>query len=345
MGGRAGKRGVGTRVAALALLCVAIAISGCGGNSGSDTKSDTGPAAIAAANDVNLADFPKTDGKKTFAQIQQEAKAKQDANLLPASNDFVEGRENRLPFGLFDLDRSPVWGPTVMYLSEGTSAPASGPIIVTAHDLQVPEKFRSKTSESDYGTIGNGFYAVTFKAPKVPKLNVLTLTKAGNGMQAAATGLVLTKDDPAPAPGEKVPAADTPTLDSVNGDASKIDTRIPPDTMHDISLKDALPLAKKQNKPIVLIFATPALCASRVCGPVVDVASEVQAKEGDNVIWIHNEIYKENDVNKGYRPQVKEFGLTSEPFTFVISPQGKVVAQLQGPFVADELEKAIQQAK
>lgn len=345
MSSHAGNRRLGTRAGALVLLCAAAAMSGCGSGGESGAVSEAGPAAIAAANKVNLADFPQTDGKKTFAQIQKEANAQQDANLLPAANDFVEGRENRLPFGLFDVDRAPIWGPTVMYFSAGTNEPATGPIVVKAHDLQVPEEFRSKTSESDYGTIGNGFYAATFKAPALKKLNVLTLTNASGGMQAAATGLVLVKDDPAPAPGEKVPAVDTPTLESVGGDASKIDTRVPPDTMHDISLKDALPLAKKQNKPIVLIFATPALCASRVCGPVVDVASEVQAKEGGNVIWIHNEIYKENDVNKGYLPQVKRFGLTSEPFTFVISPQGKVVAQLQGPFVASELEAAIQKAK
>src|SRR4051812_33996631 len=104
MAGRIGKRRFGTRAAAVALLCAAIVFCGCGGGSNSETESQTGPAAIAAANNVDLADFPKTDGKKTFAQIQQEASAKQDANLLPAANDFVEGRENRLPFGLFDQD-------------------------------------------------------------------------------------------------------------------------------------------------------------------------------------------------------------------------------------------------
>jgi hypothetical protein len=233
-----------------------------------------------------------------------------------------------------------------MYFATGTNAPAQGPVATTAHDLSVPAKYRSKTSASDYNTIGNGFYDVTFKAPKgTSKLNVMTLTSAGGSMQAAATGLVLAKKDHSPAPGEKVPAIVTPTLASVHGDATKIDTRIPPDTMHNISLKDALVVAKQQNKPIVLIFATPALCASRVCGPVVDVASEVQATEGKNVIFIHNEIYKDNDINKGYRPQVGAFGLTSEPFTFVIRPNGTVSSQLQGPFVASELEAAIAQAK
>ncbi|MGH2906437.1 MAG: hypothetical protein ACRDKI_06665 [Solirubrobacterales bacterium] len=325
----------------LAILLTA-ALVGCGGDSSDTAKSASGVAAITAANNVNVADFPKTDGKKTFADIQREAKAQQDGNLLPAANDFVAGRDNRLPFGIFDIDTKPIWGPTVLYLSGGTNSPAQGPYPVTAHDLDVPAQFRSKTSAGDYGRIGNGFYSVNFHAPKgTEKLNALTLTKDGSQTEAAATGLVLRPKDPAPEPGEKAPAIETPTLASVNGDVSKIDTRQPPDKMHDVSLKDAL----KQHKPIVLIFATPALCASRVCGPVVDVASEVQAKEGKNVIFIHNEIYKDNDINAGYRPQVSAYGLTSEPFTFVIGPNGKVVAQLQGPFVAEELEKAIEKAK
>jgi hypothetical protein len=324
----------------IALFIVALAIAGCGSNGNSSAP--TGNAAVKAAANVDPASFPQTDGKKTFADIQREAGAQQDANLLPAANDFVAGRVNRMPFGLFDLDRKPVWGPTVVYISGGTKAPAQGPFAVAAHDLDVPQQYRSKTSASDYGTIGNGFYTAVFKAGNnVKKINFLTLTKTPRSIQAAATGIPLRSDDPAPAPGERAPAITTPTLASVNGDASKIDTRVPPDKMHDISLKDAL----KQKKPIVLIFATPALCASRVCGPVVDVASEVQAKEGKNVTFIHQEIYKDNDVNKGYRPQVSQYGLTSEPFTFVIAPNGKVVAQLQGPFVAAELEAALKAAK
>ena len=329
---------------ALVILALAAALSGCGGSSSASSSSVGGSTAsdIAAANKVNLSDFPATDGSKTLAQIQKEASAKADANVLPASNDFVASRENRLPFGLFDLDRNAVWGPTVMYFAEGTDTPAYGPLAATAHALDVPAKYRSTTSQADYATIGNGYYTVHFTAPNgIKQLDIMTLTKNGSTTQAATSGIILRPKDPSPAPGQAVPAIDTPTVQSAGGDISKIDTRVPHDNMHSISLRDAL----KQHKPIVLIFATPALCASRVCGPVVDVASEVQAKEGKNVIFIHNEIYKNNDVNAGYRPQVTAFGLTSEPFTFIIGPNGRVVQQLQGPFDTAELEAAINKAK
>lgn len=276
-------------IAVIALALAALAIAGCG-SSGESTAS-SGPA---SAKDVNTADFPQTDGKKSFEDIQKEVSAEQDANILPAANDFVAGRDNRLPFGLFDANRKPIWGPTVMYLSGGTGEPASGPYPVEAHDFAVPAKFQSETSKGDLDTIGNGFYTANIPANRGSKVNVLTLTKTASGTEAAAIGLKLSATDPAVAPGDKAPSIKTPTLASVGGDASKIDTRVPPDTMHAVSLDQAL----KEKKPIVLIFATPKLCASRVCGPVVDVASEVQAKEGKNVIFIHNEIYKDNDINE-----------------------------------------------
>ena len=329
------------RAIALAVIATALATSlaGCGSDSKDQSAKANTPA---AAEPVNLADFPKADGKKTIIQLQKEVNAGQDATLLPAANDFVAGRDNRLPFGLFTADKEPIWGPTAMYLSGGTDEPATGPFKVTAHDFAVPEQFQSETSKTDLNTIGNGFYVANIPTPKGTKqINVLTLTQFNGGFQAAATGITTTLRDPAVAPGQKAPAIETPTVESAGGDISKIDTRVPADDMHDISLKDAL----RKNKPIVLIFATPKLCSSRVCGPVVDVAEEVHHEVGDDVIFIHNEIYRDNDINKGYRPQVAAFGLTAEPFTFVIGPNGKVVEQLQGPFVADELRAAIKKAQ
>jgi hypothetical protein len=328
------------RAIALAVLAVALAgsLTGCGDSKDSSTAANT----PAAAQNVDLADFPKAEGKKTIIDLQKEVNAGQDATLLPAANDFVAGRDNRLPFGLFTTDREPIWGPTAMYLSGGTNDPATGPFKVAAHDFSVPKQFQSETSKGDLNTIGNGFYVATIPTPRgTKKINVLTLTQYNGGFQAAATGITTTRRDPAVAPGEKAPAIKTPTVESAGGDVSKIDTRVPSDDMHEISLDDAL----KKKKPIVLIFATPKLCASRVCGPVVDVAEEVHHEVGDDVIFIHNEIYKDNDINKGYRPQVAAFGLTSEPFTFVIGPNGRVVEQLQGPFVAEELRAAIKKAQ
>ena len=116
-----------------------------------------------------------------------------------------------------------------------------------------------------------------------------------------------------PRVGERPPRIHTPTPESVGGDLSKITTRIPPETQNQVDFADAL-----GKKPIVLLFATPQFCQSRVCGPVVDVAEQVKEKYGDKVDFIHMEIYNDNDPSKGVRPQVRAFHLPGEPWLFVI---------------------------
>jgi hypothetical protein len=125
----------------------------------------------------------------------------------------------------------------------------------------------------------------------------------------------------------------------VGGDVKKIDTRIPPTTMHDVDYADVL-----GKKPIILLFATPALCQSKVCGPVADIAEEVKAKRGNDAAFIHMEVYRDNDFNKGYRPQLAAFHLTTEPWVFAIDRRGRIAARIEGAFSADELNRGVDAA-
>ncbi len=98
------------------------------------------------------------------------------------------------------------------------------------------------------------------------------------------------------------------------------------------------------KKPVILLFATPALCQTRVCGPVVDVAEQVKAKRGKDAEFIQMEIFRDNDINKGYRPQVRAYNLPTEPWVFAIDRKGKVAARIEGPYSASELERAVDAA-
>ncbi len=97
------------------------------------------------------------------------------------------------------------------------------------------------------------------------------------------------------------------------------------------------------KKPVVLTMATPALCTSRVCGPVVDVVDQVASETGDGVAFIHNEIYKDNKISNGLRPQPAAYRLASEPWTFVIDRNGIVRTRFEGAFSVGELERAVAQ--
>ena len=95
------------------------------------------------------------------------------------------------------------------------------------------------------------------------------------------------------------------------------------------------------KKPVVITFATPLLCASRVCGPVVDIVEQVKATAPKGVAFIHQEIYKDNQVNKGVRSQVAAWRLASEPWTFVIDRSGRIARASRAPSRSGELQRAV----
>ena len=96
------------------------------------------------------------------------------------------------------------------------------------------------------------------------------------------------------------------------------------------------------KKPVALLFATPQLCQSRVCGPVVDVALQMKAKYGDRVEFIHQEVYEDNDPNKGLREPLQAFNLPTEPWLFVVGKDGRITARLEGSFGLGAFEQGAQ---
>jgi hypothetical protein len=145
--------------------------------------------------------------------------------------------------------------------------------------------------------------------------------------------------DPVPGVGDPAPRTNTPTEASVGGNLEAIDTRVPPSSMHEVNFADVV-----GKKPVILLFATPALCQSRVCGPVVDIAEQVKAKHEGEAEFIHMEIFNNNNVEQGYRPQVREWNLPTEPWLFAIDRSGKIAARIEGAFSARELERALKKA-
>ena len=151
---------------------------------------------------------------------------------------------------------------------------------------------------------------------------------------------VVKKEDPVPDVGDQAPRIHTPVAADVGGDLSQIDTRQPPSHMHEVDFADVV-----GKKPIVLLFATPRLCQSRVCGPVVDIAEEVKAERGEDADFIHMEIFEDNEVDEGLSGRrSRAWQLPSEPWVFTIDRDGKVAARLEGAFSARELNAAIDKA-
>ncbi len=77
------------------------------------------------------------------------------------------------------------------------------------------------------------------------------------------------------------------------------------------------------KRPAALLFATPALCHSRTCGPVTDLAVQLEDEYAERMTFIHHEIYVGNDPNKGLRPQLRAFGLETEPSLLTFDREGR----------------------
>jgi len=305
-------------------------LSGCGGSGGSGD--------LAAGKAPSASDFPSATGK-TIEQILT-AQSPSSLVVAPAASVFDVG-PNRYPFGVFEVDRTQVDDAEVaLYFAKTPTAQVEGPLPAKLVSLETRPAYRSQGA----GSAGEAtsFYLVddvNFDRPG--PWHAIALVKSGSGFDAVRIPSPNVGAQPKVVRvGQKAPDVKTPTADEVGGDLSKIDTRQPPSTMHDVSLDQVL-----GKKPVVLIFATPALCQSRVCGPVVDVAEQVKAEVGDGVAFIHNEVYNQNNPSKGIRPQLAAFGLQSEPWFFLIGRDGKVVKRIEGPVGVDELRADVEQLK
>jgi hypothetical protein len=109
--------------------------------------------------------------------------------------------------------------------------------------------------------------------------------------------------------------------------------------MHSVSFNQVL-----AKQPVALLFSTPQLCTSRVCGPVTDIAVQLQQTFGNRIRFIHQEVYVDNDPSKGLRPQLNAFHLRTEPWLFTINRRGVIAARLEGAFGVNAMTKALEAA-
>lgn len=319
---------------ALVVLLACAVIAGCGGDDGDEAANKPPPAA-------DPAEFPKANGQ-TLAALR-EGLGKGGPVLAPSVLDLTTG-DNRFGFGLFERDRSQIADASVVvYVAPASGGPAKGPYVARYESLEVKPQFLSRITAQDPDS-AKSVYVADIPFDKPGKYEVLGIARLDDRLVAATSAsgpitVLKPEDDPVPRVGEPAPRIHTPTKADAGGDVASIDTRIPPSTMHEVDFADVV-----GKKPVVLLFATPALCQSRVCGPVVDVAEQVKADHEGDADFIHMEIYRDNSIDKGFRPQVAAFRLPTEPWLFVIDKQGNVAARIEGAFSAGELEDALGKA-
>jgi hypothetical protein len=281
------------------------------------------------------ADFPPSKGK-TLQQLADGMAA--GPQLAMASSVFTTPGASRMAFGMIAADGTPVYGPTAIYVAPTPTDPAVGPFVAPADVLLTDPRYRSKqaaTTQDPFVAV----YSAEVEFPKKGKYAVLGTTKKPDGSLTGATAQIDVSSvgaDPIPRVGDKAPKVQTETLESAGGDIAKIDTRDPPSDMHKADFADVV-----GSKPVALLFSTPQLCQSRVCGPVTDMELQMQSKYGDKMTFIHQEVWQDNDINKGLREPLRQFNLPTEPWLFVVNAKGVITARLEGSIGVRQFEDAV----
>ncbi len=315
-------------LAGAALLLAA----GCGKDSAPRAAAGPERADLAAAEHPAPAAFPAARGR-TLAQIAQGAKGGPQVGL--ASGTFVPGRQ-RVAFALIGTDGKPVYPASAVYIASGLNRPAEGPFLAPAESVGVAPAFRSTNPDpADIAAV----FAAQVPLPRAGRYVALVLSQAGGGLVGGTALISVRGSSSIPVPGDRAPAVATDTRASVHGDERLLTTRVPPEDMSRVSFKDVV-----GRKPVVLLFSTPALCQSRVCGPVTDIAVQLQHEFGRRAEFIHQEVYAENQVSKGLRAPLRAFHLQSEPWIFTFDRSGRVAARLEGAVGVEEFRAAVERA-
>jgi hypothetical protein len=327
---------------ALAIVA-ALAAAGCGGGKQSadpvDQVAETGGLRdrVREASAPAKPDFPATEGRSLQEVADGIGGGRLEAAM--ASSVFTVGR-NRVAFGVIDDQGQFVYGKTAIYVAAKPGARAQGPYVAPADVLVTEPPYRSKQAATEQDPFA-AIYAAQVPFRKPGAYSVLVATTVNGKLVAAPTQVQVSSGaaDPIPEVGEQPPHVQTDTLASAKGDVASIDTRQPPDDMHGDSFADVV-----GKKPVALLFATPQLCQSRVCGPVVDIAAQLKAKYGKQMDFIHQEVYVDNNPNKGLRPPLQQFHLRTEPWLFVVGRDGRITARMEGSVGVSAFEQALKTA-
>lgn len=315
-------------------------LSACGGDGGEETQ----PAPAASGNQVtqqpdaaanpSLETFPEPDGQTL---VEMASKATGGLQIAPGTQVYSPGT-NRVAFGLLNDKGEIIYAPAAVYVGRSPNSPAKGPYLAPTDSLITEPAFQSRNAATEADPFAS-VYAADVDLPGKGSWRVLTLSDVGRDqLGGATTTLNVNGSGRIPEVGDPAPITDTDTVEKA-GDITKIDTRVPPDDMHETDLADVI-----GERPVALLFATPALCQSRVCGPVTDIAEQLKSEYGDQIEFIHQEVYVDNDPAKGIRKPLIDYGLRSEPWLFTIDADGNVAARLEGSFGLNAFEQAIQAA-
>lgn len=243
--------------------------------------------------------------------------------VVVASDVFVEGQP-RVPFVLFDGDKAFSGAQSIQVtaydLSGSTPTPVWTGDAVAYPDYEIP-------------------YWVVYPAlPHPGYWGIATKIELTDGARTSGEfAIEVVAHAASPGVGDPALATHNRTL-STEPDIRKLSSDADPNLgLYQMTVAEAL----KTGLPTIVTFATPGYCTSQLCAPVVNSVKAAAQELAGKANFIHIEVYKTFDPLV-YADEMGEWGLTSEPWTFVIDRQGTITARLGGPVSLKELTQSLE---
>lgn len=269
------------------------------------------------------------------------------SGVLGAS-EFTVG-ENRFPFGLADRDGAFLEDADVSVRFSKLDGDAERFHSEANAQWRVMEEAAATPhSHADHGAHLHldyrGFYAVDKAAFPDPGVWIAEFAVA-DGTPTRPSVFEVAAESAAPQPGDVAPRTANRTLRDAASFAELSTRPVERDDLHNVSVAEAL----DAGKPFVVFFASPRFCVSALCGPVTETLAGARAELGGPVEFIHIEPW-DLDVarNEGRlvpSAELAEWGLETEPWTFVVGADGRIASRFQGPVALGEAVAAVRAAR
>ncbi|MCD5400050.1 MAG: hypothetical protein LR120_09925 [Dehalococcoidia bacterium] len=295
----------------ISLTLLSLVFAACGGSS---TEPDPTPAPTVEAS-----------GSSTSAAPQ--------LALALASTDLAVG-ENRVSFGLIQQGTGPIKNAEVQVQT----------FVITDAGLDGPKQTVT-TSFREWPGGSGGVYIAQLNFDQAGEWGLgILLTQSDGSLGPATTRVQVQEQSLTPAIGASAIRSENKTSKDVS-DLEELTTDTDPDpNMYSITIAEAL----DQNKPLLVTFSTPAYCQSATCGPQLGVVKDLKSSHSSDMNFLHIEVYDnpdeiQGDLTRGkISPTLVEWGLRTEPWTFIVDAEGLVQAKFEGFVGPEDLEPAIQ---
>lgn len=283
-----------------------------------------------------------TDGEASSEEI----------DVQMASYDVVAGERARLLVGLITKDQ--------LFISHGEidmeffygGTEETGKVELGPGPKAVGSFLPVEGHETTAGPVagpaseGRGVYAAEVRLPKPGFWVVQATAESLEGTTYVGnTSFQVGEEHSVPAVGERAPAVENLTLESIDAPPAAIDSRasagteVPDPELHQTTVASSL----ANNRPVLVLISTPTYCVSRFCGPITDMVSDLQRKYQREADFIHIEVWRDFEdqvVNKAaagfiYRDRK---GALTEPWIFLVDAEGRIEARWDNVATPSEIE-------